>query len=117
MPFQVYAQGIYVGDQTDGVAGLDWILVLIQNVLAVALRLVGVAAFIMFIVGSYKMLASGGNPDSLESGKKTFGMAIGGLVVAALAYFLFKIISDITGVEGILNISIPELADPPGNIE
>lgn len=101
----IYAQdGVY-----DGVAGLDWIVVLVLNVLSIALRLVGVAALVMLAVGSIKMSTSGGDPEAFESGKKTFTMAIGGLVIAALAWFIFDVIYQITGVEGILNFSIPNL--------
>lgn len=108
VPSQVHAQGVY----EENVAGIDWILVLIQNVLAVALRLVGVTAFIMLIVGSYKILTSSGNPDNLDSGKKTFSMAIGGLIIATLAWLAFDAIATITGVESIKFISIPTLQTP-----
>jgi glucose uptake protein GlcU len=108
LPTQAYAQeessGVY-----DGVAGIDWILVLLQNVLSVALRFIGITALVMLVVGSIKMSTSGGDPKAAQSAKSTIGMAIGGLVVATLAWLILEFISEVTGVSGITKISIPTL--------
>ena len=92
----------------DGVATLGWIEVLAENILSIALQLIGITAFVMLLVGGIKILTSGGNPESMESGKKTLTMAIAGLVIAVFSWFILNIIGQITGVK-LTNFVIPTL--------
>lgn len=103
-PLASAQQGVY-----DDVVGLDWILTLLQNVLGVALRLIGIGSLVMLVVGSFRYLTSGGDPKGTDAAKQTISLAIGGLVVAALAWFIFQIIAKVTGVEQILDVDIPTL--------
>ena len=83
----------------DDVATLQGITCLFQNILSVMLRLLGLALFIMIVVGGYKMLTSGGDPKGMEAGKQTLTLAIGGLVAALLIWFALVFIQQITGVQ------------------
>lgn len=98
--FPTPVQAQWSGDcVVDGVATLQGISCLFQNVLTIFLRLLGLALFIMVIIGGFKMLTSGGDPKGMESGKQTLTMAIGGLVAALLIWFLLVLIEQITGVQ------------------
>jgi len=99
--------GIYTDIKGDEIASISWIQTLFGSILTIALRLVGIAAFAMLLVGGFKILTSGGNPDNMEAGKQTLTYAIIGLAVAALGYFIIQFISTFTGVTGIETFSIP----------
>ena len=76
------------------------------NIVVAAIGVAGIAFFIMFIVGGFSYMTAGGNPQAAEGARKTLTYAIGGLVFIALAYLLLRLISDFTGVTGILNFQI-----------
>jgi len=81
------------------VATLQGVSCLISNVLVIALQLIGLISFVMILVGAIKILISGGNPEAAASGKQTLTFAVGGLVLALLAWFLLSFIQEFTGVE------------------
>lgn len=68
------------------------------NILSIALRLIGVAVFVMFIVGGFKWVTSGGDPKKLQAAQATLTYAIMGLVLALLAWFILVFIEKFTGV-------------------
>ena len=96
----------------DEVVTLGWIVTLAENILSVALQLIGVVAFVMLLVGGIKILTSGGNPEAMEAGKKTLTMAIAGLFIAVFSWFILNILGVITGVN-LLEFAIPTLNSTP----
>lgn len=72
---------------------------LVANILNVAIRLLGIALFIMLFVGAFKYITSGGDPKKIQSAKGTLTYAIGGLLLALLGWFALLIIEQITGVK------------------
>lgn len=120
IPTQTYAQGTQAwrgvctdtGDAT-GVATIQGFQCLIANVLRIAVTGIGLAGFVMLIVGSFRYLLSGGNPKGIDEGKKTMTYAVLGLVMALSAYFILRIIADFTGVDDILNFTIPAPSGQP----
>ena len=89
------------------VATIQGLQCLIGNVLQVGVAGVGLAGFVMMIVGAFKYLLSGGNAKGVDDGQKTMTYAVGGLILALSAYFIINIIADFTGVNAILNFTIP----------
>jgi hypothetical protein len=69
-----------------------------QRILTVALGFAGVAVFIMFLIGGFKYLTSGGDPKGVEEAQKTITYAVGGLILIALSYLILVLISSFTGV-------------------
>jgi hypothetical protein len=94
------------GDAT-GVATIQGFQCLVGNVLQVAVSGIGLAGFVMMIVGAFKYLLSGGNAKGVDEGQKTMTYAVLGLVVALSAFFILNIIANFTGVYSILNFKIP----------
>lgn len=80
---------------------------LIANILSVAITAIGLAGFVMFIIGSFNYLLSGGNSKGVEGARNTFTFAVVGLVVALSAIIILRIVAGFTGVQGILNFHIP----------
>lgn len=100
--------GVCTNDRTaTGVATIQGFQCLVGNVLQVGVSGVGLAGFVMMIVGAFKYLLSGGNAKGVDEGQKTMTYAVGGLILALSAYFILNIVADFTGVESILNFRIP----------
>lgn len=91
-----------------GVATIQGLRCLVGNILSVAVTLIGFAGFVMIIVGAFRYLVSGGNSKDTEKAKNTLTFAVIGLIVALSAYVILFLISEFTGVETIMNFSIPE---------
>lgn len=117
IPTPVQAQtrawsGVCTNDGTaDGVATIQGFQCLIANVLSVAVTFIGLAGFIMLIIGAFRFLISGGNSKGIEDGKKTLTFAFSGLVLAVSAIIILTLIANFTGVQAILNFKIPNSED------
>ncbi len=65
--------------------------------IGIVATLAGVVFMIMFIVGGYKYLFSGGDPKKAEAAKGTLTAAFLGLILIVSAYLILNIISSVTG--------------------
>lgn len=81
--------------------------VLFERILAAVIPLVGLALFVMFVIGGYKLLTSGGNPETAAGAKKTMTYAVMGLALMALAFLIFRLIEIFTGVN-VMNFVLPD---------
>lgn len=99
-PFVVYAQDwTATGCVQQGAATIQCLQPLFRNVVTAILSLVGVALFVMFVVGGFKFLVSGGDQKQLQSAQQTLTYAVIGLVVIVLAFLILRTISTFTGVD------------------
>lgn len=114
----VYAQtewsGGCVGSSEYGasdVATIQGIECILANILASAITLLGIAAFVMFIIGSFRWLTAGANTKGVEGGRNALTFAVAGLVVALASWVILRFISNFTGVNTILqfNTQIEEI--------
>jgi heme O synthase-like polyprenyltransferase len=96
----------------DGVPTLKCLEVVFNNILFMSSALVALILFIMFIVGSFKYLTSGGNPEKVKSARSTFTYAIVGLVLFMGAYLILTIIDILFlgGKGSLFRFEIPEFA-------
>lgn len=84
---------------TEGeVATIQCFECIILQILHIAVRLAGIAVFIMLIIGGFKYLTSGGDSKAAESARKTITYAILGLVLILLSWFILRFIETFTGV-------------------
>lgn len=97
----------------EGVATIQGIECLLANVLSVAITLIGLAGFIMMIVGAFRYLISGGNSKETETARNTMTYAVIGLVVALASFIILNIIAEFTGIKTILEFSIPNSGPLP----
>jgi len=79
---------------------------LFQNVVGAIMALVGVALFIVLIIGGYTYLFAGGDQKKLEKAKTTITGGLGGLIVVALSYFILAAVAEITGLPNLLIFKI-----------
>jgi len=101
--------GVCVGDlpEESDVATIQGVQCVIANILSIAVSVIGLAGFVMFIIGSFNYLLSGGNAKGTEGARNTFTYAIVGIVVALSAVIILRLVASFTGVSQILNFQIP----------
>lgn len=102
-------KGICVSDS--GVATIQGIQCLLGNVLSVALTGIGFAAFVMVIVAGFRYLISGGNSKGTETARSTLTYAVIGIAVALSGFIILNLLSDFTGIDSLLQFSIPTSSD------
>ena len=78
---------------------------LVRIALNFAVRLAGIVAFIMLLIGGFQYLTSGGNPKAKESAQKTLTYAILGLALLLGGWLILLFIQEFTGI----NITIFEI--------
>ncbi len=111
-PHPVFAQnttpwsGSCVDTNNPDVATIQGVECLVRNILNIAVTAVGIAAFVMFLVGSFLYLTSGGNPKGTEAGQKTITFAIIGVVVSLTGFIALNFITTFTGVETIKTFTL-----------
>jgi hypothetical protein len=79
---------------------------LFTNVVVALTALVGVALFVMLIIGGYGFLLSGGDQKKLEKARGTLTAAITGVIVIVVAYLILLTIQKFTGVD-VTHFTIP----------
>ena len=89
------------------VATLQGLECMIANVFTVIIGVIGLAGFVMFIIGSFRYLTSGGNSKGTETAKNTFTFAVIGLIVALSGFILLNLLSTFTGISVLTEFSIP----------
>lgn len=89
------------------VAQLKCLEIVFANVLTAITSLAGIALFVMFIIGGFKYLTSGGDPKASEGAKNTMTYAFMGMALMGLAYLIFTILENFTGVKFLI-FKIPE---------
>jgi len=95
----VYAAPVsWAGCLQQDAATIQCLEPLFANAIISVAALVGVALFVMLVVGGFKFLLSGGDQKQLESAKNTVTYAIIGLVVIVVAFLILKTIQVFTGV-------------------
>lgn len=97
--------------QNEDVATIQGITCMIGNVLGVILPLIGLAAFIMLVVGSVRWMLSGGSSQNVEKARNTMVFAVVGIVLALTSYIIINILADFTGIEEIRTFTIPSSSD------
>ena len=79
-------------DTTETQSGVECVLnVLIKALWAIAIPL----ATLMILVGAFLLMTSQGNPEKIESGKKTITYAVLGLVIIALASSIVAVVQSL----------------------
>lgn len=114
MPVQAQAQGgtwsgVCVASDIgyDDVATIQGVQCLIANILSVAISLIGMAGFVMMLIGSFRYIISGGNSKGADAARNTITFAVVGLAVALSAFIVLNLIAAFTGVQTIKVFQIP----------
>jgi len=95
----VYAAQQWIGLKNGDVATFQSLETLFGNTVQALTALVGVAVFIMFVVGGFSFIFAGGDQKKLEKARGTLTSAIIGVVVIVAAYLILLTIKALTGVD------------------
>lgn len=82
-----------------GVATFKYLETIFSNVVSAAIALAGIVLFVMFLIGGFRYITSGGDPKATEAARGTLTHAVMGLVVILLAFLILQLIKTITGVD------------------
>lgn len=82
-----------------GVATLDCLPTLFQNIVGWILIFAGVIALFLIILSGIKFTTSGGDPKQIDEARKTLTYAIIGLIVVLLSFTIINFISYVTGID------------------
>ncbi|MCJ7792997.1 MAG: pilin [Candidatus Marinimicrobia bacterium] len=83
----------------EDVVTIQYFDVILRNFLNIAIRLAGLAVFLMLIMGGFKYMTAGGDAKAAESARNTITYAILGLVLIIGAYVFLRLIKEFTGVD------------------
>ncbi|MEK6847172.1 MAG: pilin [Nanoarchaeota archaeon] len=99
--FDVITRWEDTGCIKDGVATLDCIPVVVQNVINALVVIAGIVAVAMIIYAGYKFVMSEGDSEKISSARKTLIYAIVGLIFIFLSFVFLNVIAKFTGVESL----------------
>jgi hypothetical protein len=74
------------------------IFVLIKGIIDFVLKLVGVIATLMFIIGGFFFITSGGSPERTASGKKIVTATVIGLAIIFCSYLIVNTVFTFPGL-------------------
>lgn len=74
------------------------ILPVIGNIISFLAPAAAIAFLVMFIVGAFKLITSGGDPKATASARSTFTYAIIGLIVVIASWLILLLVKTLTGV-------------------
>ena len=103
----VFAQRDWPGLEDTDVATFKSLEGLFSNLVRGLTALIGVAIFVMFVVGGFNFLFSGGDQKKLEKARGTLTNAIIGVVVIVSAYLILLTIKALTGVD-VTKFTVPQ---------
>lgn len=86
------------GAITGQAATLSCVPAVFANLLTALLAFAGLTALIMFLVGGFKFMNSGGDPKKLEGAKNSIVFGILGLLIVLFSFFIIQLIAIVTGV-------------------
>ena len=83
---------------SEGVATLECIPVVVQNVINALIVIAGIVTLFMIVWAEYKFVMSEGDPEKISSARKTLIYAIVGLIFIFLSFVFLNVIAEFTGV-------------------
>lgn len=89
-------------------AKIQDILEIVKRILNIAVRLAGIAVFVMLIVGGFQYLTAGGDPKKTQAAGSTITYAIFGLIALIILWFIFLLISKFSGID-VTKVELPTI--------
>lgn len=87
----------------EGVATINCVTVVFQNLILALLLFAGIVAIFLVIHSGFKFVLAGGDPKKVEDARSTLVFAILGLVIVFFAFLILNIVAFVTGVNCIVN--------------
>jgi|SRR3989344_2040291 len=97
------------GVRVDGLSGAQLLGVIIKNFILLTYTIAAVGVLIMFLWGALEWIFSGGDKEKLAAARKRIVSALIGLVILALTFVILGVVSQLTGIDILLDLTIPNL--------
>lgn len=78
-----------------------------SSTIGVVAALAGIAALLVIIYGGFKYMAAQGDQKALASARSTITLAVAGLIMVLIAYFIISVISGFTSLPDLRKLIIP----------
>lgn len=92
---QVQAAGL-VGNTPNTLADIE---VVIKNLLGSAASLIGLAIFVMLVVGAFQYITSGADQKAVEKSQAVFTFALMGGAAVIILWLVFVFLKQFTGID------------------
>lgn len=74
----------------------------ISSIMEIIIPLITISAsfilLVLFLIGAFKIITAGGDPEKIKSAQQLFSYAIVGFIIIILSYLLVRVLGFITGV-------------------
>src|SRR3989338_5088594 len=87
-------------------AQISDIVKILENIISLLAPAAGIAFFIMFLIGGFQFLTSGGDPQAAGAARATLTYAVIGIVLVIVSWLILVLIRDITGAS-VTTVELP----------
>jgi hypothetical protein len=104
LPLPVSAQNMTANAEPAAIGNLNSVFATVVRSL---ISLVGIASFVMLLLGGFKFISAGSDKEAAHHAQQTINLAIGGLIISLSAWLLLNLIGVFLGVDlNVFNICV-----------
>ncbi len=89
------------------VATIQGLECLIANIFTVIITVIGLAGFVMFVIGGLTWMIAGGDTNKVATARNSMTYTVIGMVVTLSAFIILNLIASFTGISIITQFRIP----------
>ncbi len=93
---QVQAVGLVTDDAPNTLADIETVF---KNILGSAASLIGLAIFVMLVVGAFQYITSGADQKAVEKSQQVFTFALMGGAAVIILWLVFTFLKEFTGLD------------------
>ena len=93
---QALAAGIVTDDAPNTLADIETV---VKNILGSATALIGLAIFVMLVVGAFQYITSGADQKAVEKSQQVFTFALMGGAAVIILWLVFTFLKEFTGID------------------
>ena len=93
---QALATGIVTDDAPNTLADIETV---VKNILGSATALIGLAIFVMLVVGAFQYITSGADQKAVEKSQQVFTFALMGGAAVIILWLVFTFLKEFTGID------------------
>ena len=93
---QAYAAGLVTNDTPNTLADIETV---IKNLLGSAASLIGLAIFVMLVVGAFQYITAGADQKAVEKSRTVFTFALMGGAAVIILWLVFSFLKQFTGLD------------------
>ena len=106
VPFYLLFYGVLPVYAAGDPAQISDIVKILENIIKLLAPAAGIAFFIMFLIGGFQFLTSGGDPKAAGAARATLTYALIGIILVVVSWLILVLVRDITGAN-VTTVTIP----------